>query len=101
MTPAPAYLKALTQPNVDVVTEGMKRIVPEGIELESGTVIQLDAIICATGFDVSFTPRFPLIGRQGNLQDIWSTEVPRAYMSLCGPGAAQLLQWVFFPSPAA
>lgn len=81
ITPAPGYLQALRAPNVDVVTQGVKRIVPEGIELESGEVLKVDAIICATGFDLSFRPRFPLIGRNGNLQDIWDKELPKSYMS--------------------
>lgn len=86
MTPAPTYLQSLTQPNVDVVTEGIRSFVPEGMELESGEIIKLDAIICATGFDLSFCPRFPMIGRNGNLQDIWSTETAKAYMSCAVAG---------------
>lgn len=86
MTPAPGYLQALTQPNVSVVTEGMARVVPEGIQLESGEVLAVHAIICATGFDLSFCPRFPLVGRQGNLQDIWRREVAKAYMSCAVAG---------------
>ncbi|TPX16724.1 uncharacterized protein E0L32_003665 [Thyridium curvatum] len=81
MTPAPQYLTALSKPNVDVLTGGMKKFVPEGIEMESGEVVKVDVIVCATGFDLSFSPRFPLIGRNGNLQDIWSKETPKAYMS--------------------
>jgi cation diffusion facilitator CzcD-associated flavoprotein CzcO len=86
MTPAPGYLTALTKPNVDVVTRGIERLVPEGIELETGEVLEVDAIICATGFDLSFCPRFPLIGRKGNLQDIWTKETPKAYMSCAVAG---------------
>jgi cation diffusion facilitator CzcD-associated flavoprotein CzcO len=86
MTPAPGYLQSLARPNASVVTEAMKRIIPEGIELESGEVLKVDAIICATGFNLSFCPRFPLIGRQGNLQDIWRQEVPKAYMSCAVAG---------------
>ncbi|KAI0154842.1 hypothetical protein GGR57DRAFT_502038 [Xylariaceae sp. FL1272] len=81
MTPAPGYLETLRKPNTDVITEGIASIVPDGIQLESGEIIKLDAIICATGFDTSFTPRFPLVGRNGNVQDIFKNEVPRSYMS--------------------
>ncbi|KAH8910728.1 FAD/NAD(P)-binding domain-containing protein [Coniochaeta sp. PMI_546] len=86
LTPAPGYLQCLVQPNVNVITEGMKRIVPEGIELQSGEVLKVDAIICATGFNLSFCPRFPLIGRKGNLQETWRQEVPKAYMSCAVAG---------------
>ncbi|KAI1412587.1 FAD/NAD(P)-binding domain-containing protein [Hypoxylon sp. FL1857] len=81
ITPAPDYLEALRAPNTEVITEGIAGIVPEGIQLESGEIIKLDAIICATGFDNSFTPRFPIVGRYGNVQDTMKTETPKGYMS--------------------
>ncbi|KAI0842840.1 FAD/NAD(P)-binding domain-containing protein [Hypoxylon sp. FL0890] len=81
ITPAPGYLEALRAPNTEVITEGIAGIVPEGIQLESGEIIKLDAIICATGFDNSFAPRFPIVGRYGNVQDTMKTETPKGYMS--------------------
>ncbi|KAI0148121.1 FAD/NAD(P)-binding domain-containing protein [Hypoxylon sp. NC0597] len=81
ITPAPGYLEALRAPNTEVITDGIAEVVPEGIRLESGEIIKLDAIICATGFDNSFTPRFPIVGRYGNVQDIMKTETPKSYMS--------------------
>lgn len=86
LTPAPGYLQSLVQSNVNVITGNMRSIVREGIELDSGEVLKVDAIICATGFNLSFTPRFPLIGRKGNLQEIWRQEVPKAYMSCAVAG---------------
>ena len=86
MTPGQGYLNALTKPNVDVRKSGIKRFVPEGIELDSGEILKVDAIICATGFDTSFCPRFPIIGRNGNLQDQWKTSTPKAYMSCAVAG---------------
>lgn len=86
LTPAPGYLESLTAPNVRVVTEGIKEIVPDGIRTETGEIIKVDALICATGFDVSFCPRFPIIGKDNqNLQDLWSCELPKAYMSCAVP----------------
>jgi len=85
MTPAPQYLQALTKPNVQLVTGNIKRFVARGIEMDSGEVIELDAIVCATVLDTSFRPRFPIIGRNGNLQDLWSTQTPKAYMSCAVP----------------
>jgi cation diffusion facilitator CzcD-associated flavoprotein CzcO len=86
MTPAPGYFEALRAGNVELVTEGMLRFVPEGIQLTSGEIIKLDTIVCATGFDNSFCPRFPLVGRHGNVQDILKTETPKSYMSCALPG---------------
>ncbi|KAK4105331.1 FAD/NAD(P)-binding domain-containing protein [Parathielavia hyrcaniae] len=86
MTPGHGYLQALTKPNVEVRRSDIKRVVPEGIELASGEVLKVDAIVCATGFDTSFCPRFPIIGRDGNLQDKWRKETPKAYMSCAVAG---------------
>jgi cation diffusion facilitator CzcD-associated flavoprotein CzcO len=51
-----------------------------------GTVFKLDAIICATGFDTSFCPAFPVIGKHGkDLRDVWKEE-PRSYLSVAASG---------------
>ncbi|CAN8099376.1 unnamed protein product [Discula destructiva] len=86
LTPAPGYLEALRQPNVEVVSGGIRRFVADGIEMESGEVLKVDVIICATGFNLSFCPRFPIVGREGNLQDTWGSGKPEAYMSLAVKG---------------
>lgn len=86
LTPAPGYLESIRAPNVEVITEGIARFVPEGIQLNSGEIVILDAIICATGFDNSFCPRFPIVGRYGNVQDRMRSETPRGYMSCALPG---------------
>lgn len=86
MTPGVGYLSALTQSNVQTVTTGIEEICPEGIKLANGELIEVDAIVCATGFNLSFIPRFPIIGTSGNLQDIWRDSVPAAYMSCMVPG---------------
>ncbi|KAH8879256.1 FAD/NAD(P)-binding domain-containing protein [Thozetella sp. PMI_491] len=86
LTPAVGYLECLQAENVRVMTDPILEIVPEGIRTSSGEFIQLDAIICATGFNVSFCPRFPIIGRDGNLQDRWTKELPKSYMSCAVPG---------------
>ncbi|KAK4043690.1 hypothetical protein C8A01DRAFT_32219 [Parachaetomium inaequale] len=86
MTPGHGYLQALTKPNVEVRRSEIKRFFTEGIELASGEVLKVDAVVCATGFDTSFCPRFPLVGRDGNLQDRWAKETPKAYMSCAVAG---------------
>lgn len=46
----------------------------------------VDAIACATGFDTSFMPQFPITGRDGaSLGDRWSKHAS-AYMSHSVPG---------------
>ncbi|GKT83440.1 phenylacetone monooxygenase [Colletotrichum tofieldiae] len=80
LTPAPGYLE------VSLHTGAIKSFVPQGVVLANGEVLEVDAIVCATGFDSSFRPAFPLVGRHGNLQDIWSEQTPKAYMSLAVAG---------------
>ncbi|KAG8407129.1 hypothetical protein J3458_020623 [Metarhizium acridum] len=46
---------------------------------------ELDAIVCATGFDVGFVPHWEVIGKNGvNLAEQWKDE-PTAYGSVCSP----------------
>ena len=85
ITPGVGYLPALHKGNVEVVTEAIEQVVANGLKTSSGKTYEVDAIICATGFDVGFIPRFPLVGRNGNLQDEWSQEFPSAYMSCAVP----------------
>lgn len=81
-TPGNGYLEALNEPNVRVITDEIESIAEEGIVLSTGELLDVDVIICATGFDISFAPRFPLIGRGGvSLADHWK-DVPEAYLSL-------------------
>lgn len=86
MTPAPGYLESFHDPKVHLRSTPIKRVTKLGIEFEDGEILDVDAIICATGFDSSFRPAFPLVGRKGNLQDIWAAEVPKSYMSLAVDG---------------
>lgn len=44
------------------------------------------AVVCATGFDVSHCPRFPIVGRNGmNLGKKWAAEDPESYLSVAVP----------------
>ncbi|EXJ88120.1 hypothetical protein A1O1_05048 [Capronia coronata CBS 617.96] len=82
-TPGTGYLEALTQPNVRVVTGTEILHVDEtGLVLATGEHVEIDVFICATGFDLSFRPRFPIIGQEGrDLRDLWANR-PTAYLSL-------------------
>ncbi|KAH0831531.1 hypothetical protein AYO21_11331 [Fonsecaea monophora] len=86
ITPGVGYLESLRKPNVQVVTDSIIEINPEGLLTSTGEEFKVDVIVCATGFDVSFCPRFPVIGRDGkNLQDLWKEQLPAAYMSCLIP----------------
>lgn len=61
---------------VDSFTPGGLRSAATGAEYAA------DTIICATGFDISFSPRFPIVGRNNvNLQEAWDKN-PECYLSV-------------------
>jgi cation diffusion facilitator CzcD-associated flavoprotein CzcO len=62
---------------------------------------EVDTIVCATGFDVSFKPRFPVIGRDGiDLRDQWS-HCPRAYLSMFAANMPNYVTMLGPGSPSA
>jgi 4-hydroxyacetophenone monooxygenase len=82
------WYAALTRDNVELVTEGIVRFTRTGIETDDGTVRDVDYIITATGFEViKFLWPAEYYGEGGkNLHEFWSTDGPRAYLSLMVPG---------------
>ncbi|BEI89118.1 uncharacterized protein CcaverHIS019_0204800 [Cutaneotrichosporon cavernicola] len=81
LTPGPGYLDALVADNVNFVRDDLECFTEKGIRTKAGEEFELDAIICATGFDVSSIPGFPIIGLDGvNLQDAWKDEA-RTYLA--------------------
>ncbi|KAI3399789.1 hypothetical protein diail_5585 [Diaporthe ilicicola] len=85
-TPGPGYLEAFTRENVSLVTDSIERVTASGICTRDGREFDLDAIVCATGFDVSHRPPWPLIGRTGlSLAEHWKEE-PYSYLSLMASG---------------
>ena len=82
LTPGPGYLEALSAENVNVISEPIVQVTTDGIITSDGTHRKADTIICATGFDTSFTGRFPIIGESGiPLSEKWR-EIPSTYLSL-------------------
>lgn len=85
LTPGVNYLNSLKDPKVELVISGVKEITPEGCVCENEQSYSFDVLVCATGFDVSFKPRFALLGRDGkNLQDVWKNEA-KGYLGLAAP----------------
>lgn len=82
LTPGVGYLESLSQPNVSVVYGEISAVTEKGCVSE-GVEYPVDVLVCATGFNTTFKPRFPLIGPSGdNLQDVWSKAEPKAYLGL-------------------
>ncbi|RAO68983.1 uncharacterized protein BHQ10_004995 [Talaromyces amestolkiae] len=86
LTPGPGYLEALTRDNVELVKKPIARFTRRGVVTTDGTEFEVDAIVCATGFDCSYKPRFPVIGkRHQNLSEKWQRRAS-AYLSHSTPG---------------
>ncbi|KAL4989397.1 hypothetical protein BDW68DRAFT_186427 [Aspergillus falconensis] len=86
LTPGPGYLEALTDDKVDVISNPIIKIVEDGIVTEDGKHHPTDVVVCATGFDTTFTPRFPIVGKNGvSLAKRWET-TPENYLSLAVDG---------------
>jgi cation diffusion facilitator CzcD-associated flavoprotein CzcO len=86
LTPGPGYLEALSADNVDVISEPIVQIVADGVITSDGKHRQVDAISCATGFDTTFTGRFPIIGEKSVLLSEKWKHIPATYLSLATDG---------------
>ncbi|WDK22961.1 hypothetical protein CGRA01v4_14252 [Colletotrichum graminicola] len=85
LTPGPGYLECLLADNVDFCSQELACFTEKGLMTADGCEREFDAIICATGFDVSAVPAFPIHGLDRvNLQDLWAKE-PKQYLGVCIP----------------
>lgn len=86
------FYEALTRDNVELVTDKIERILPTGIVTSDGREHPLDVIVLAAGFHVDryFWP-VTYAGRDGvTVEELWSTDGPRSYLSLMMPGFPNL-----------
>jgi cation diffusion facilitator CzcD-associated flavoprotein CzcO len=88
------YLETLAKPNVEVVFGEIEPITESGCKCDNGKEYPVEVLICATGFDTSFTPRFPLIGFENkNLHDKWAEE-SRSYLGLAAPNVPNYMMFL-------
>ncbi|KAK2802318.1 hypothetical protein FQN51_004608 [Onygenales sp. PD_10] len=86
VTPGDPYMLAIQKPNVDVHFTAVNQITEDGLVGEDGIERKVDTIVCATGFDVSYRSRFPIVGQNGvDLRDKWAI-CPESYLGLGVPG---------------
>ncbi|KIW17912.1 hypothetical protein PV08_05107 [Exophiala spinifera] len=82
LTPGPGFLEALTEDNVEFINTPIQAVTENGVVLEDGRPIELDVLVCATGFSATSAPPFPVVGMNGKtLSDRWEP-YPEAYMSV-------------------
>ncbi|KAK5192439.1 hypothetical protein LTR99_010433 [Exophiala xenobiotica] len=97
LTPGINYLESLGQDNVQVQLGEIRAVTQRGCVDAGGVEHPLDVLICATGFDVSFKPRFPVVVQDTghDLQQAWAQE-PRSYLGLA---AADVPNYMLFLGP--
>ncbi|KAF2014038.1 FAD/NAD(P)-binding domain-containing protein [Aaosphaeria arxii CBS 175.79] len=95
LTPGPGYLEALTANNVEYISTPIERFTKTGIVTKDGTHREVDAVICSTGHDISFSTAFPVISRGVNLQTAWrpggNPGFPDSYLSTAAAGFPNFL----------
>jgi cation diffusion facilitator CzcD-associated flavoprotein CzcO len=73
------------QDKCEVTFDPIKEITQNGVVTNDGTEHSIDVLICATGFDVSFRPKYPLCGKNGvDMADAWR-DAPETYLSVTAP----------------
>jgi 4-hydroxyacetophenone monooxygenase len=84
------WYAALRRDNVDLVSEPIERIVPEGVRTTDCVTHPLDVLVLATGFHArKFLWPMEIRGSRGTLQEQWGEE-PRAYLGITVPGFPNL-----------
>ncbi|RDL38519.1 Flavin-binding monooxygenase [Venustampulla echinocandica] len=82
LTPGPGYLEALVEDNVNFVTEEISSITPKGIVLSNGETVEIDVLVCATGFKTGAPPPFQVYGKGGVSLEEKFKPYPETYLSV-------------------
>lgn len=94
LTPGINYLESLSAEKVTVVGDPIAKITKGAIRCNSSQEYSIDILICATGFDTSFRPRFPILGPKGkNLHEEWKTDT-KGYMGIAVPNFPNYLTFL-------
>lgn len=86
------WYRALRRDHVDLITEGVTEITPDGLRGSDGTEIDVDVIVLATGFHTHrFLWPIDVRGRSGaSLAETWGPENAHAYLGITVPGFPNL-----------
>jgi len=81
------WYPTLTKPNVELITDSIAEVTPQGIRLATGEERPADLLVLATGFKShAFVAPLEIAGAEGRtLEDDWAG-APRAYLGLSIPG---------------
>lgn len=78
-------MAAFTRDNVKMVQSKVASVTENGVVDSQGNEYPVDFIICATGFDTSFTPSYPITGRDGVDLGNFYGKFPRGYLAIMTP----------------
>jgi cation diffusion facilitator CzcD-associated flavoprotein CzcO len=80
------WYRTLTKPNVELVTDRIAEVTPDGLRTEDGAERRADVLVLATGFEShAFVAPMEIAGGDGRtLAQEWAG-VPRAYLGLTVP----------------
>jgi 4-hydroxyacetophenone monooxygenase len=80
------WYPTLARENVDLVTDPILRITPQGVETADGTFYELDVLILATGFNTNhFLWPIDVVGKSGqSLAEVWGDSA-NAYKGVSVP----------------
>lgn len=86
------WFDMLLRENVDLVTDPIRRITPDGVETADGVHHPLDALVCATGFAASrmLLPMEVRASGGQRLHDVWPPDDATAYMGTMVAGFPNL-----------
>jgi cation diffusion facilitator CzcD-associated flavoprotein CzcO len=117
LTPGPGYLEALREDNVSLISTPIERFTATGIvttdgkhstppftqlhlararpNATTGAHREVDAVICSTGHDISFSTAFPVIAHGHDLQSAWrpggNPGFPDSYLTIAAPRVPNFL----------
>ncbi|KAH7127790.1 putative MoxY [Dactylonectria estremocensis] len=81
-TPGNGFLEALCHDKTTVLTDNIQLLTQTGFVTAQGEHCEVDVVICATGFDTTFRPQFPLLANGRNVQDDFETADTVGYIGL-------------------
>lgn len=94
ITPGDPYMEAIQKENIDVHFTPVESCTEEGVVGGDGVERKVDTIVCATGFDASYRPRFPIIGKNGvDLREKWKS-CPGSYLGLAAPDMPNFMLFI-------
>ncbi|KAK0660177.1 putative sterigmatocystin biosynthesis monooxygenase stcW [Lasiodiplodia hormozganensis] len=94
VTPGDPYMEAVTKDNVDVHFTAVEHLTEDGVVGADGVERKCDTVVCATGFDVTYRPRFPVVGKNGvNLAEKWK-DAPESYLGITVPDMPNFFMYI-------